>query len=274
MSTPGELEPSEIQPSSIQILGDMHLENCRDFPQITPTAKYLILTGDIGHLNSPVWRAFIEYIHGLHPGWEQIFYVLGNHEYYSNSKTMSVLREGYREYLAQFPRIKLLDRESVYLPDDGCVVLGVTMWSQAEFSLVPIINDFRRINLKSDPTNPASRTINITPPAMNELHRAEKEWLFSELDKLCGTNMSQQELKTIIIITHFPLVRDGTSHPSYSGQKQAIKNYYANDFHQELVLRKTEKQIISISGHTHFEYDFAQDGIRYINAGACGYHLP
>lgn len=44
MSTTGELEPSEFQPSSIQILGDMHLENCRDFPQITPTAKYLILS--------------------------------------------------------------------------------------------------------------------------------------------------------------------------------------------------------------------------------------
>lgn len=235
--------------------------------------SYLILAGDIGHLNSPVWRAFIEYIHGLHPGWEQIFYMLGNHEYYSNSKTMSVLMEGYREYLAQFPRIKLLDQDLVYLPDDGCVVLGATMWGQSEFSIVGQINDFRQINLKLDPTNPASRTINITPPAMNELHRAEKEWLFSELNNLNESVMLQPELKTIIIITHFPLTREGTSHPSYSGQKQAIKNYYANDFHQELVLRKNTTNIISISGHTHYEYDFAQDGIRYLNACARGYHL-
>jgi predicted phosphodiesterase len=255
---------------SIQIIGDLHLENCRDFPQIIPTAKYLFLAGDIGHLNNQVWRDFIRYLAELEPGWQQIFYVLGNHEYYSNSKTMKVLREGYREYLAQFPRIKLLDKEVAYLPDDGCVVVGATMWSQSEFSLVSQINDFRRINLKSDPTNPASRTINITPPAMNELHRLEKEWLFGELE----SHGKKEDISTIIILTHFPLTRDGTSSPSYSGQKQAIKNYYANDFHQELVLKKNTKNIISISGHTHYEYDFVRDGIRYINAGACGYHLP
>ncbi len=254
----------------VQIIGDLHLENCRDFPRFEPTAKYLILAGDIGHLNCAVWREFIKYLSGQEPGWDRIFYVLGNHEYYSNSKTMEVLRTGYRDYLAQFPRITLLDKEVVYLPDDGCVVLGATMWGQAEFSLVSQINDFRRINLKSDPTNPASRTINITPPVMNEMHHSEKEWLFNELDA-CEKHT---EVSTIIIITHFPIIRDGTSDPCYSAQKQAIKNYYANEFHQELVLRKNTKNIISISGHTHYEYDFMRDGINYINAGACGYHLP
>jgi len=247
----------------------MHLENCRDFPRIVPTAKYLILAGDIGHVSNLVWRAFIEYIHGLAPGWDRIFYVLGNHEYYSNSKTMPVLLQGYKDYLAEFPRIKLLDRDLVYLPEDGCVVLGATMWAQAEFSLVQQINDFRRINLKSDPLNPESRTINITPMAMNELHIADKEWLFGTLSA-CAI---RDDIATIIILTHFPLVRDGTSHPSYSGQKQAIKNYYANDYHHELVLKKTDKKIISISGHTHYEYDFELDEIRYLNSGACGYHI-
>jgi len=253
----------------IQVVGDMHLENCRDFPRIVPTAKYLFLAGDIGHISNPVWRSFIEYINGLEPGWHRIFYVLGNHEYYSNSKTMPVLKKAYQEYLDRYLRIKLLDRNVVYLPEDGCVVLGATMWSQAEFSLVQQINDFRRINLKSDPLNPESRTITITPMAMNELHIADKEWLFGAFSE-CAI---RDDIATIIILTHFPLVRDGTSHPSYSGEKQAIKNYYANDYHQELVLRKKEKQIISISGHTHYEYDFELDGIRYINAGACGYHL-
>lgn len=34
-----------------------------------------------------------------------------------------------------------------------------------------------------------------------------------------------------------------------------------------------KKQIISISGHTHFTYDFTRDDVRYINSGACGFHL-
>jgi predicted phosphodiesterase len=35
-----------------------------------------------------------------------------------------------------------------------------------------------------------------------------------------------------------------------------------------------KKQIISISGHTHFAYDFMRDDVRYINSGAWGFHLP
>ena len=275
-----------------QFISDAHLENCRDYPRLTPTARYLFLAGDIGHVSSPVWREFMEYLHGQTVdgssdgvGWHRIFYVLGNHEYYSNSKTMPTLKKAYHEYLAELPRITLLDRgEPVMLYGvtglDGCgkiAVLGATMWSQAEFSLVTQINDFRRINLKSDPTNPASRTIAISPPAMNELHLADRKWLFGKLTDTLTTN---PDITKVIILSHFPLTRDGTSDPSYSGQKQAIKNYYANDYHHELMAIASEwfgaegnaenakKQIISISGHTHFEYDFTWDGISYLNSGA------
>lgn len=294
-----------------QYISDAHLENCRDYPRLTPTARYLFLVGDIGHVSSPVWREFIQYLHGqINPcptgdsvDWHRIFYVLGNHEYYSNSKTMPVLLQAYKDYLADFPGITLLDRDGVILlpetkngfADHGkIVVLGATMWPVAEFSLVQQINDFRRINLKADgvklqrpeqssanPANPASRTINITPPAMNELHLADREWLF---EKLAETLTNNPDIQTIIILSHFPLTREGTSAPEYSGQKQAIKNYYANEYHNDLLVlagewlsAKTEnpgkKQIISISGHTHFGYDFMRDDIRYLNSGAWGFHL-
>lgn len=300
---------NEIQ--LFQYISDAHLENCRDYPRLVPTAKYLFLVGDIGHVSSPVWREFMEYLHGQTVDgtktnnvtgdgdvgdkekqmvWYRIFYVLGNHEYYSNSKTMPTLKKAYEEYLAPFPRITLLDRgDTIILPDatnpDGggkIAVLGATMWPQAEFSLVSQINDFRRINLKSDPANPESRTITISPHAMNELHLADREWLFG---KLAETLTNNPDTEQIIILSHFPLIRDGTSDPSYSGQKQAIKNYYANEYHQELMaiasewfeanghVKNAKKQIISISGHTHYGYDFARDRIRYLNSGAWGFHL-
>ena len=292
---------SASQLELFQYISDAHLENCRDYPRLTPTARYLFLVGDIGHVSSPVWREFIGYLHGQTVdgssdgvGWTRIFYVLGNHEYYSNSKTMPVLRKAYEEYLAEFPGITLLDRDGVILipqaSESGSethgkiVVLGATMWPQAEFSLVTQINDFRRINLKTvsaNPTNPASRTINITPMAMNELHRTDREWLFG---KLAETLTNNPDIQTIIILSHFPLTREGTSAQEYSGQKQAIKNYYANEYHTDLMALAGEwlsadsenprkKQIISISGHTHFSYDFTKDNIRYVNSGAWGFHL-
>jgi len=280
-----------------QFISDAHLENCRDYPRLTPTARYLFLAGDIGHVSSPVWREFMKYLHGQtvdgssdDVGWHRIFYVLGNHEYYSNSKTMPTLKKAYQEYLAERPRITLLDwGEPVMLYGatglDGCgkiAVLGATMWPQAEFSLVTQINDFRRINLKTDTANPESRTIAMGPSAMNELHIADREWLFGKLASVLTTN---PDIQKVIILSHFPLTRVGTSDPSYSGQKQAIKNYYANEYHQELMViaskwvdadintENAKKEIISISGHTHYGYDFTRDGIRYLNSGAWGFHL-
>lgn len=169
------------------------------------------------------------------------------------------------------------------------------MWPVAEFSLVAQINDFRRINLKADgvkvqkpeqssanPANPASRTVSLSPPAMNELHLADREWLFGKLTEMLITN---PDIETIIILSHFPLTRDGTSDPQYSGQKQAINNYYANEYHNDLMaitsswcnytneVNLGKKQIFSISGHTHFAYDFMRDDVRYINSGAWGFHL-
>ena len=288
-----------------QYISDAHLENCRDYPRLTPTARYLFLVGDIGHVSSPVWQEFIRYLHGQTQqlqqlgssnspdvvGWHRIFYVLGNHEYYSNSKTMPVLKKAYQDFLAEFPGITLLDWNEVVLihspesfdnPNSKIAVLGATMWPVAEFSLVTQINDFRRINLKSHPANPTSRTVSLSPPAMNELHLADREWLFG---KLTETLTNNPDIETIIILSHFPLTREGTSSPEYSGQKQAIKNYYANEYHTDLMeitsswraetnpANSSKKQIISISGHTHFSYDFMRDDIRYINSGAWGFHL-
>jgi len=283
-----------------QYISDAHLENCRDYPRITPTARYLFLAGDIGHISSPVWREFIQYLHGqikTDPGssgmgWHRIFYVLGNHEYYSNRKTMPVLFQAYKDYLAEFPGVVLLDRDEVIIiPEEKglagygkIAVLGATMWPQAEFSLVQQINDFRQIYLKSQPENPASRTINISPPAVNELHLADQVWLFGKLADTLANHPDAKQIQTIIIISHFPLTRDGTSAPEYSGQKLALKNYYANEYHNDLLAlahdwlsameeHPGKKQIISISGHTHFAYDFTRDGIRYLNSGAWGFHL-
>lgn len=45
-----------------QYISDAHLENCCDYPRLTPTAKYLFLVGDIGHVSSLVWQKFIRYL--------------------------------------------------------------------------------------------------------------------------------------------------------------------------------------------------------------------
>ena len=98
----------------------------------------------------------------------------------------------------------------------------------------------------------------ITLTQYNTLHEQDKTWLFANIDPSRKT----------VIITHFPLTRNGVNHPKYTDQKSSICNYYANEFHHGLLSAyqpSEDNQLIIISGHTHFNYDFVKDNIRYIS---------
>ena len=135
-------------------------------------------------------------------------------------------------------------------------ILGVTMWSQAEFSLIMQISDFRHIKYHDS----RGWLQPISVQEFNRLHTRDREWLMSNLDPTRNT----------IILTHFPLTQKGTSSSKYQDQKQSIRNYYANDLHGELLAKlsshgDSNPSVTVISGHTHFNYNFEQDGIRCIS---------
>jgi pyridoxal/pyridoxine/pyridoxamine kinase len=69
----------------------------------------------------------------------------------------------------------------------------------------------------------------------------------------------------IVVVTHFPLTREGTSNPIYDNQSRAVKKYFANDLHDKM---KGRSDLTVVSGHTHHKYDFIMDDVRYIGAYA------
>jgi predicted MPP superfamily phosphohydrolase len=244
----------------LQICSDIHLEYYSQSRNTEPINfgnivfpnspnSILILAGDIGHVNNATWQAFMKYVG---TNWQHVIYVLGNHEYYSNSKDMSKLLTAYKDHLAQYPNIHLLNRDKLKIEDYD--ILGLTMWTQNEYSTVMQINDFKQIKMHND----IGHLKPITLTQYNALHDQDKAWLFANIDPTRKT----------IIVTHFPLTRDGVNHPKYAEQKSALCNYYANEFHHGLVSAYgpcEDNQLIIISGHTHFNYDFVKDNIRYIS---------
>jgi predicted phosphodiesterase len=250
--------------SHIQIISDIHLEcyGNKEKPLAfedlcPPLAEYLFLAGDIGQLSSPHWQAFMAYVS---QNWKHVFYVLGNHELYSCNNSYNTLITNYEAYLAQYPNIHLLNRGKMKIAIAGVEydILGATMWSRAEFSLIMQINDFR--NIKYHDSRGWLQPISVQE--FNRLHTRDREWLMSNLDPARNT----------IILTHFPLTQCGTSADKYQDQKMAIRNYYANDMHKELTARHEETNTAwtVISGHTHHNYNFELDGIRYV-ANQIGY---
>jgi len=241
--------------ATFQTITDIHLEcldECPNFsakwPALTPC---LILSGDIGHISSPIWHYFMEYVN---ENWDTIIYVLGNHEFYSNRKSMTNLLELYKTTIREkWKKIRLLVNETTIIlyNEQPWAIIGSTAWGSADYSLVLSINDFKRIKVHND----AGHLKPITVKDYHEIHNRDVQFIMDELYCIDG-------YMPIVIVTHFPLTRDGTSDPIYSNQPDAIKKYFANELHGEIM---GNPNLTIVSGHTHYAYDFIMDHVRYIS---------
>jgi hypothetical protein len=122
---------------SFQIIGDLHMSigiaQPIDLPK--PTAKYLIITGDI--IQAYIKPAWIFYTHcAAH--WEKTFIVMGNQEYESPQNLFPIsmeYHEAYMRYMIQCinrqygDKLVVLQREFVDLPDLNIRIAGLTLWA-------------------------------------------------------------------------------------------------------------------------------------------------
>jgi len=242
-----------------QLFSDLHIELSKSWPKPPKLADILVLAGDIGKIDSPGWKEFMGYCDKT---WSHTFYVLGNHEFYHHNKNVNQLTNEYKNWIElNCPNIHLLDNCSYEL--DGIIFYGFVGWTRSCTEFTWEINDYYQIW--------AQPKLNITPPFINGLAndsvRQFKEWVCSE--------STQNKSNHLIVITHFPPIRSGTSNPKYLtglNQSRIINKYFAWDDMVETESIPTDQISLWISGHTHWSYDFVDNnhGIRYL-ANQAGY---
>lgn len=236
---------------NFQIYSDLHLEFYKNYPRIKPIAENLILAGDIFNFNFKLINNFLEYIS---KNWKQIFFVFGNHEFYSSNLHFYKIKNKYIDLFDNYKNIILLDK-TFHILNNETIILGSTFWSLTNSSIKELINDYKKINMYDKNKN---RKIKITNEFINNLHLEEKKWLEEILDEI------KEKYKNIIIVSHFPLTQNKTSHPKYKNQDLNLKNYFSNNFDDIFKLYENNNFYL-ISGHTHFSYDFKINNIRYIS---------
>lgn len=223
----------------IQVFSDIHLEYMKSIPKFDPCCEVLILAGDIGQLHLPSYKIFMDYVSN---NWEKVFCVLGNHEYYNSKKSYNQLRKDYNKFFDRYDNISLLDqKKEIY---KGITFMGCTLWgnypSECSRDYVNCLNNI--YSFQNNSLKPISKDF------FNELNQKEKTWIYDNLDN-----------ENTVLITHYPTVINGTSSPKWKDEK--YKTIFANnlDF-------KNINNLVSISGHTHFCYDFIDNdtGIRHI----------
>ena len=125
----------------IQYVSDLHLEFYEKavFPQlVSPNARYLALAGDIGQPGSRVFHSFLSYVSGH---WDRVFYVPGNHEYYTKKPApkwkyhapthFHDRHRELRESVSAYKNIHFLDAvsPSYFCEEENVAVVGSTLWT-------------------------------------------------------------------------------------------------------------------------------------------------
>lgn len=114
---------------TIQYVSDLHLE-MDDTDDVIRTiqkiAPYLVLAGDIG---DPSTKRYMEFIrHCSEMGYERVFVIAGNHEYYGHSVTDTEII--LRDVCAAFDNVTYLQNDCH--ETDDMVIFGGTMWTYVE----------------------------------------------------------------------------------------------------------------------------------------------
>ncbi len=247
----------------IQVFSDLHLELfAKAFPKPKALAPYLFLAGDIGKPDDVNFKDFINYCNN---NWIKTYYVFGNHDVWHKTKHFCQIKDELKNYVKQnnLTNIKVLDNCEIDMLNENIYVIGSTFWTRnLEDQTKIYLNDFNMINIKEKDTNIVRL---VGPKDINAIGNNE----FNILSSLLNYSNAIAS-KYIIVLTHFPPYRTGTSHPKFHNEEGIVKNYFSwpNETLDEF---NTANILAWISGHTHYSYDFKSDQSVRLISNQMGY---
>lgn len=210
----------------IRYFSDLHLEFRKGFDlSIIKPGKdeILILAGDIG---KPILTEYYSLFDYLSRNFKKIFYVPGNHEYYSETSHIGITQEMIPSILRKYPNISLLDcSDEIY---EGYHFIGATMWSLVKNHRYKI-NDIYSIP-------------GMTIPVYNELNKNEVEYLTDMIDAPL-----KDGIKGIIVITHH-IPSESLIDPEYKFND--YNQWFFTDM-DKIIERNKGKIVGWWYGHTH-----------------------
>ena len=136
----------------LQFASDLHLNAWKDVPFekiIEPSAKSLVLAGDIGHPDSTRTRSFLKW---CSLRWDTIFWIPGHHEmtdvWHLKNRSYEECLAHMRISIAEYPNIIILHKDA-FVTDDGFLLLGCPLWARLssmseEMARDPITIDITR----------------------------------------------------------------------------------------------------------------------------------
>lgn len=230
--------------TSFQIASDIHIE--RIYPQkidiqniIKPSCPNLILAGDIGRY-SFIKNYYEDFLTELCVNFKKVYFVLGNHEYFSKEKTISEIKCDFLNLTNKISNLTILDDSGIDIDNTDIRLYGSTLWSK----IPDHYKGDRPIFYESDKK---VNTLWFNLQYYKSLFMIEKE-------------VRENKKKKIVIISHYPPLCKGVIRDE--NLKNPYRFYYTNNI--KYLLGK-ERIHTWISGHTHANFDFTEKETRIVS---------
>lgn len=239
-----------------QYVSDIHLEFLKKIPKIKKVAENLCLIGDIGYANKKNYKQFINQCSN---NYKNVFVVHGNHDYYSNKQNLAFTN--CNDIISINKIIPSKFPKNVYFLNNSCVfidktteqisyknngnsikIIGSTLWSEIDFNIAYMLNDFKQINYSED--------IKFNPIIYKELFYFSKDYILNEINK-------DPEIQTLLLTHH--------------GTNEVCNGYYKNSHLKSCFVTQIDELyscknlIAAINGHTHSNINEKINGILYLS---------
>ena len=251
--------------AQFQVVSDLHLEVGKQYASFNVPARAdrLILAGDMGRLED--YEPFCDFLKSTWENFVQVFFVLGNHEFFGLSWQQGL---ELAERMEQKPGLQgiliIMNRKRVDLDDHGipATILGCTLQSYVPPAARGIVqqkvNDFRR-------------TVDWTAEDHCEEHTMDVTWLSKEVHST--RHARDGACRKILVVTHHAPSTTGTSDPAHQG------NAWSSVFGTDLLRAENRKRSgldtvqAWVFGHTHYCTDTMSGGVGLL-ASQRGYVIP
>lgn len=260
--------------STFHIISDLHLEfveqnieNLLFKRSKTPEKNYLCVLGDVCSIdNIHLAKRFFE---NNAPYYEKIFYVLGNHEYYTihKDRDMELVHEQIRGLFSSNKKLVLLGEPFRKTPivihgkRSDVFVIGETLWSVSSNPTMKLLamralNDYHYIYSK-----PHKK---IIPDDVEALQKKNKEYLLRMMDLSMRSHfyLGEGKKRKLLILTHA-----APSHKSsldIENRNIFLDGSFSTDCSKIIHCHKRNIGLWA-HGHTHKAVDYTLDGVRIVS---------
>lgn len=259
----GDLSLTPVtQKIKVQLISDVHLE-FQGTHNISQSAPYLVLAGDIGVVKE---NAYKEFLFSMAEKYEKVFVLAGNHEFYGSTveKTMLTMKNICNEH----PNLFFLNRTR-YMLAEKVRLIGTVLWSdipeEYRSDIQWNINDYFKItsthitafdytDIKDVGFLPVIISRKITPTDTTTWFEQDVKWIQEEIED------ARAKGEQLIIATHHAPVMDcGNSDGEYEVRSMA------HAFCSSLSHLFGDPVTHWLFGHTHWFYDITISGTRVVN---------